>query len=50
MGLVDGLDCRERNREGLVIMLMTKQFYGMREVAVADPDGHIITFAERYQE
>ena len=23
------------------------QFYGMREFAVTDPDGHIITFAER---
>jgi hypothetical protein len=23
------------------------QFYGMREFAITDPDGHLITFAER---
>ena len=23
------------------------QFYGMREFAITDPDGHVITFAER---
>jgi uncharacterized glyoxalase superfamily protein PhnB len=30
-----------------VIMPLTTQFYGMREFAVEDPDGHILTFAER---
>ncbi|MGH9217916.1 MAG: VOC family protein [Vicinamibacterales bacterium] len=30
-----------------VVMPLKTQFYGMREFAVADPDGHIITFAER---
>jgi lactoylglutathione lyase len=30
-----------------VIMPLKTQFYGLREFAVADPDGHIITFAER---
>jgi uncharacterized glyoxalase superfamily protein PhnB len=30
-----------------VIMPIKTQFYGMREFAVTDPDGHIITFAER---
>lgn len=30
-----------------VIMPLNTQFYGMREFAVTDPDGHIITFAER---
>ena len=30
-----------------VIMSLKTQFYGMREFAVTDPDGHIITFAER---
>jgi uncharacterized glyoxalase superfamily protein PhnB len=30
-----------------VIMPLKTQFYGMREFAVTDPDGHIITFAER---
>jgi hypothetical protein len=29
-------------------MPVTKQFYGMREFAVADPDGHVVTFAEPY--
>jgi uncharacterized glyoxalase superfamily protein PhnB len=30
-----------------VILPLKTQFYGMREFAVTDPDGHIITFAER---
>ena len=30
-----------------VIMPLKTQFYGMREFAVTDPDGHIVTFAER---
>jgi catechol 2,3-dioxygenase-like lactoylglutathione lyase family enzyme len=30
-----------------VVMPLKTQFYGMREFAVKDPDGHIITFAER---
>jgi uncharacterized glyoxalase superfamily protein PhnB len=30
-----------------VILPIKTQFYGMREFAVTDPDGHIITFAER---
>ena len=30
-----------------VVMPLATQFYGMREFAVADPDGHILTFAER---
>jgi uncharacterized glyoxalase superfamily protein PhnB len=28
-------------------MPLQTQFYGMREFAVTDPDGHILTFAER---
>jgi uncharacterized glyoxalase superfamily protein PhnB len=28
-------------------MPLTTQFYGMREFAIHDPDGHLITFAER---
>ncbi len=28
-------------------MTLRTQFYGMREFAVYDPDGHLITFAER---
>jgi len=30
-----------------VIMPLKTQFYGMREFAITDPDGHIVTFAER---
>lgn len=30
-----------------VAMSLRTQFYGMREFAVHDPDGHLITFAER---
>jgi uncharacterized glyoxalase superfamily protein PhnB len=30
-----------------VVMPLKTQFYGMREFAVLDPDGHILTFAER---
>ena len=30
-----------------VVMPLKTQFYGMREFAVEDPDGHILTFAER---
>lgn len=31
-----------------IVMPLKKQFYGMREFAVADPDGNVITFAEPY--
>ena len=30
-----------------VVMQLKTQFYGMREFAVTDPDGHLITFGER---
>jgi len=30
-----------------VVMPLKTQFYGMREFAVTDPDGHVITFAQR---
>lgn len=30
-----------------VTMPLKTQFYGMREFAITDPDGHLITFAER---
>lgn len=29
-----------------IVMPMVTQFYGMREFAIADPDGYVITFAE----
>jgi uncharacterized glyoxalase superfamily protein PhnB len=28
-------------------MPLKTQFYGMREFAIEDPDGHILTFAQR---
>ena len=33
-----------------VVMPLKTQFYGMREFAIEDPDGHIITFAERVEQ
>ena len=30
-----------------VVMPLTDQFYGMREFAILDPDGYLVTFAER---
>ena len=31
----------------IVVMPLKTQFYGMREFTITDPDGHVITFAER---
>ena len=33
-----------------VVMSLRTQWYGMREFAVRDPDGYVITFAERVAE
>ena len=33
-----------------VVMSLRTQFYGLREFAVEDPDGHLLTFAERVSE
>ena len=43
---VDALHASVAARAPIVMPLKT-QFYGMREFAVTDPDGHILTFAER---
>ena len=43
---VDGYHAAVAPRANVIMPLKT-QFYGMREFAVTDPDGHIITFAER---
>jgi catechol 2,3-dioxygenase-like lactoylglutathione lyase family enzyme len=43
---VDALHAAVAPRANVIMPLKT-QFYGMREFAVTDPDGHIITFAER---
>lgn len=46
---VDGVDALHAVVAAQVPLAMTlrTQFYGMREFAVFDPDGHLITFAER---
>jgi uncharacterized glyoxalase superfamily protein PhnB len=30
-----------------IVMPLVTQFYGAKEFAIADPDGYVITFAER---
>ena len=46
---VDQFHARVAPRAKVVMPLKT-QFYGMREFAIEDPDGHILTFAERVAE
>ncbi len=43
---VDALHAQVAPHVPLAMSLRT-QFYGMREFAVYDPDGHLLTFAER---
>jgi lactoylglutathione lyase len=43
---VDALHARVAPH-GQIVMPLKTQFYGMREFAIEDPDGHLITFAER---
>ena len=43
---VDALHDRLNSRVKFVMPLETK-FYGMREFAIEDPDGYVITFAQR---
>ena len=45
-GGIDRLHDRLKSLAPIVMPLVT-QFYGMREFAIADPDGYLITFAER---
>jgi uncharacterized glyoxalase superfamily protein PhnB len=46
---VDGVDAlHERIQSRVrVIMPLVTQWYGVREFAIEDPDGYVITFAER---
>jgi lactoylglutathione lyase len=48
---VTGVDALHRQLEGksTIVMPIETKFYGMREFAIQDPDGYIITFAERTQ-
>ena len=43
---VDALHDRIKSRATIVMPIKSK-FYGMREFAIVDPDGYVITFAER---
>jgi lactoylglutathione lyase len=43
---VDALHDRLKRSVKIVMPIVT-QFYGMREFAIEDPDGYVITFAER---
>jgi catechol 2,3-dioxygenase-like lactoylglutathione lyase family enzyme len=47
--VIEGVDAyhAEVAPHARVVMPLTTQFYGMREFAVEDPDGHLLTFAER---
>ncbi len=46
---VEGVDALHDRLKPLVTIVMpiVTQFYGMREFAIEDPDGYVITFAER---
>jgi lactoylglutathione lyase len=46
---VDALHDRLKSSVKIVMPLETK-FYGMREFAIEDPDGYVITFAERVEQ
>ena len=46
---IDALHERVKSRAKITMPLVT-QFYGMREFAIEDPDGYVITFAQRAQE
>jgi uncharacterized glyoxalase superfamily protein PhnB len=47
--LISGVDAFHDRIAGStrIVMPLKTQFYGMREFGVEDPDGHILTFAER---
>jgi uncharacterized glyoxalase superfamily protein PhnB len=46
---VEGIDALHERLKPVVtiVMAIATKFYGMREFAIADPDGYVITFAER---
>jgi uncharacterized glyoxalase superfamily protein PhnB len=46
---VAGVNALHEQLQGKVTIVMPieTKFYGMREFAIADPDGYVITFAER---
>jgi lactoylglutathione lyase len=48
---VEGVDSRHDRLKSTVkiVMPIVTQFYGMREFAIEDPDGYVITFAQRVE-
>jgi uncharacterized glyoxalase superfamily protein PhnB len=46
---VDALHDRITSQASIVMAIHT-QWYGMREFAITDPDGYVITFAERVEQ
>jgi len=46
---VEGVDAlHDRLKANVpIVMPIATQFYGMREFAIQDPDGYVITFAQR---
>ena|SRR5262245_7941737 len=47
---VDALHDRLKVANVPIVMPLATQFYGMREFAIEDPDGYVVTFAERKTE
>jgi len=47
-GTIDAFHDRIKRQVTITMPLVT-QFYGMREFAITDPDGYVITFAQRVQ-
>jgi uncharacterized glyoxalase superfamily protein PhnB len=47
--VITGIDAfhAQVQSQAKVVMPLKTQFYGMREFAIEDPDGHLLTFAER---
>lgn len=46
---IDALHDRIRPHAKIAMALVT-QFYGMREFAIEDPDGYVLTFAQRVEQ
>ena len=44
---IDAWHDRLKSQQVKIVMPLVTQFYGMREFAFEDPDGYVITFAER---
>jgi lactoylglutathione lyase len=49
---IEGVDAfyETINASAKIVMPIATQWYGMREFAIEDPDGYVITFAERVSE